>query len=70
MIKYIVASAGEYHSVEAVTFTQANDLRFIGEQGAIVAIFNHFEWLKVVPAEAKIEPTEALSTEKPELGGE
>jgi len=70
MTKYIVNCSGIAHSVEAVTFTQGPDLRFIGEHGAIVAIFNHFEWLKVEPAEVKPDPVDTSSTDKPALAGE
>lgn len=69
MTKYAVNCSGITHSVEAVTFTQGPDLRFIGENGAIVAIFNHFEWLKVEPAEVKPEPADTSSTDEPVLEG-
>ncbi|OPA84290.1 hypothetical protein BFW86_24410 [Pseudomonas fluorescens] len=70
MIKYQVKSAGEVHEVMAVTFTQGDDLRLIGEGGVVVAIFGSFEWLKVVPVEPApiVEPDP--STDNPELVGE
>lgn len=70
MIKYNVKSAGEVHEVMASTFVQGNDLRLIGEGGAVVAIFGSFEWLKVVPVVAApvVEPDPSIA--KPELVGE
>lgn len=70
MIKYQVKSAGEVHEVLATTFTQSDQLRLIGDGGAVVAIFVSFEWIKVIPAEpAPASPGEP-STQKPELAGE
>lgn len=71
MIEYIIKAGGEQQSVKAVTFTQGvNDLRFIGEHGAIVAIFTTFDWMLVVPAEVKPTPVDTSSTVKLELAGE
>lgn len=72
MTKYLVCCSGISHSVEAVTFTQSPpyELRFIGEGGSVVAIFNSFEWLKVVPSVETPAPADASTTDKPELGGE
>ena len=70
MTKYQVKSAGEVHEVLAVTFTQGEDLRLIGEGGAVVAIFGAFEWLKVVPVVTVPVVDPEPPTEKPELAGE
>lgn len=70
MNKYQVLSAGQGHLIEAVTFTQGNDLRFIGEGGAIVAIFTSFDWLKVVPAETAVKEETPTETASPEVSGE
>ena len=70
MTKYQVKSAGEVHEVLAVTFTQGDDLRLIGEGGVVVAIFGSFEWLKVVPVVTAPVVEGEPSTEKPELVGE
>ena len=70
MIKYNIKSAGEVHEVLAVTFTQGDDLRLIGEGGVVVAIFGSFEWLKVVPVVTAPVVEGEPSTEKPELAGE
>lgn len=70
MITYLVFAAGTEHSIKAVTFTQGADLRFIGENGSVVAVFTSFEWLKALPAEPKPETTDTLTTDKPELAGE
>ena len=70
MTKYQVKSAGEVHEVLAVTFTQGDDLRLIGDGGAVVAIFGSFEWLKVVPVVTAPVVEGDPSTEKPELAGE
>lgn len=70
MIKYQVKSAGEVHEVLATTFTQSDQLRLIGDGGAVVAIFSQFEWLKAVQAQpAPITPGEPAA-QKPELEGE
>lgn len=69
MIKYHIKSAGEVHEVLAVTFTQGDDLRLIGEGGVVVAIFGSFEWLKVVPVVTAPVVEGEPSTEKPELVG-
>lgn len=72
MTMYLVCCSGISHQVEAVTFTQSPqyELRFIGEGGSVVAIFNSFEWLKVAPALVKVEPADTSTTDKPELAGE
>lgn len=70
MNKYQVLSAGTIHAIEAVTFTQGPDLRFIGEGGAIVAIFTSFDWLKVVPDEAVASEDKPAQTTAPEVKGE
>lgn len=70
MNKYQVSSGGEGHIIEAVTFTQGNDLRFIGEGGAIVAIFTSFDWLKVVPAEPASKDETPTETATAEVSGE
>ena len=70
MTKYQVKSAGEVHEVLAVTFTQGDDLRLIGEGGVVVAIFGSFDWLKVVPVVTAPVVEGDPSTEKPELAGE
>lgn len=71
MNKYQVLSAGTIHAIEAVTFTQAStEIRFIGEGGAIVAIFTAFDWLKVVPAETAVKEETPTETASPEVSGE
>ena len=70
MIKYHIKSAGEVHEVMAATFVQGDDLRLIGDGGAVVAIFGSFEWLKVVPVVTAPVVEGEPSTEKPELVGE
>ena len=70
MIKYHIKSAGEVHEVLAVTFTQGDELRLIGEGGAVVAIFGAFEWLKVVPVVTAPVVEGDPSTDKPALAGE
>lgn len=70
MIKYHVKSAGEVHEVMASTFVQGDDLRLIGEGGAVVAIFGSFDWLKVVPVVTAPVVEPEPPTEKPELAGE
>ncbi|MBV4480525.1 hypothetical protein [Pseudomonas khavaziana] len=70
MIKYHVKSAGEVHEVMASTFVQGDDLRLIGEGGAVVAIFGSFEWLKVVPVVTAPVVEGDPSTDKPALAGE
>lgn len=70
MNKYQVLSAGTIHTIEAVTFTQGAELRFIGEGGTIVAIFTAFEWLKVVPAETAVKEDTPTETASPEVSGE
>lgn len=70
MIKYQVFATNTLHAIEAVTFSQGSDLRFIGEKGAIVAVFTSFDWLKVVPEEEKPAVEDTSSTETPELSGE
>jgi len=70
MIKYQVKTETDQHELEAVTFIQGDDLRFIGEQGAIVAIFTSFEWLKVMPADPKPVEEDTSSSPAPELAGE
>ncbi|KRP74839.1 hypothetical protein TX23_01240 [Pseudomonas paralactis] len=69
MTKYQVKSAGEVHEVLAVTFTQGEDLRLIGEGGAVVAIFGAFDWLKVVPVVTAPVVEDDPSTDKPALVG-
>lgn len=70
MNKYQVLSAGDIHTLEAVTFTQGPELRFIGEGGTIVAIFSQFDWLKVVPAETAPKDETQAETATPEVSGE
>lgn len=70
MTNYKVFAAGTVHDIEAVTFSQGQDLRFIGEKGAIVAVFTSFDWLKVVPEEEKPAEEDTSSTEAPVLSGE
>ncbi|OKO47381.1 hypothetical protein [Pseudomonas sp. BTN1] len=69
MIKYHVKSAGEVHEVMASTFVQGDDLRLIGEGGAVVAIFGSFGWLKVVPVVTAPVVEGDPSTDKPALVG-
>ena len=70
MIKYHVKSAGEVHEVMAATFVQGDDLRLIGDGGAVVAIFGSFDWLKVVPVEPVPVVDPEPPTQKPGLVGE
>lgn len=70
MIKYHIKSADEVHEVMASTFVQGDDLRLIGEGGAVVAIFGSFDWLKVVPVVTAPVVEVDPSTDKPELVGE
>lgn len=70
MTKYKVFATNTLHEIEAVTFSQGDDLRFIGENGAIVAVFTTFDWLKVVPAEEKPAEVDNSSTEAPVLDGQ
>jgi hypothetical protein len=70
MITYEVFAGGTRHQIEAVTFSQGQDLRFIGENGSIVAVFTTFDWLKVVPAEEKPAAEDASTTEAPVLEGQ
>lgn len=74
MTRYHVSSGGQPHEIEAVTFTQGAsigvDLRFIGENGSVVAMFTTFDWLKVVPAEDKPAEDDPSSTDSPVLSGE
>lgn len=70
MTKYQVFAAGTVHLIDAVTFSQGVDLRFIGENGSIVAVFTTFDWLKVVPAEEKPAEVDTSSTEAPVLDGQ
>lgn len=70
MNKYQVLSVGTIHTIEAVTFTQGQELRFIGEGGTIVAIFTSFDWLKVVPAETAVKQETPTETAAAEVKGE
>lgn len=70
MTKYKVFAADTLHDIDAVTFSQGADLRFIGENGSIVAVFTTFDWLKVVPAEEKPAAEDESATEAPVLEGQ
>lgn len=60
MTMYHVQSAGlggQLHEIVAHTYVQdSNGLRFIGDDGVVVAVFTQFDWMKLIPAEPT--PTE------------